>query len=54
MEVVYLRNWVGECEGITVRADCANKRRIYKLGIGGLRKWAVWVGGDYGARRLRK
>ena len=26
-----LRNWVGVCAGITVRADCANKRRIYKL-----------------------
>ena len=31
MEVSYLRNWVGVCAGITVRADCANKRRIYKL-----------------------
>ena len=40
------------CAGITVRADCANKRRIYKL------VWEVcetgYVGGDYGARRLRK
>ena len=38
----YLRNWVGVCEGITVRADCANKRGIYKW------KWVIceteWVG----------
>ena len=47
-------NWYGRfaklgmCAGITVRADCANKRRIYKL------VWEVcetgYVGGDYGAR----
>ena len=35
MEVGYLRNWVGVCEGITVRADCANKRGIYKW------KWVI-------------
>ena len=49
-------NWEWEvCESgwvkgeITVRAGCANKRRIYKVGVGGLRKW-MCVCGDYGAR----
>ncbi len=52
MEWVVCESWWLEeklCEG----AGCANKRRIYKLGIGRLRKWVV--GGEImRRRRLRK
>ena len=48
---LFAKVWCGE--KITRRADCANKRGIYKLGLDYLRKFDVW-GENYKTRRLRK